>query len=171
MAARGSKAQLVRIIAENETRLLYEAVLSPDPARALFFDWRPQHAHIKAQLSKLSIAKLKPWARHAKCIMGKRRLTAGAPAKPFSDHDLDFLWKVLSRAIKVGSVRSACHVIASKESKGRLSKAALVKRTSILKKRFRDTRKRWEAAEKRQAEIRARFRHALKRAMSFPGSG
>jgi hypothetical protein len=128
MASRGSKAQLVRFIAEYHTRLMYKGALSRG---ALFFERRAQRASLEAELSKLSRTELMPMARHAELVMGK--LSAGAPAKPLTEQDIEFLDAVLRKALKVGSVRNACRIIAGE------------KRASALEKRFRDIRKRQDA--------------------------
>ena len=109
MAARGSKAQLARIITEYHTRLMYKVALSRG---ALFFDRRAQRAFLEAQLSTLSIAELRPMARHAELVMGNQ-LKAGAPAKPLTEQDLEFLSAVFVRLSR--SARCETHVASSRE--------------------------------------------------------
>jgi len=141
VAARGSKAQLVRVIVEYHTRLAYEDAHAHNGA--LFFDRSAHRRSFEASLCKVSVADLRPQARHAELVMGKR-LSAGAPTKALTKQDIEFHSAVCRKALKVGSVLGACTDIANKECKGELSK--VTKRARALEKRFRDVHKRQNAA-------------------------
>ena len=166
MAARGSKAQLVRIITEFETRQAYNAILYRDWQRAVLFDWSRSRTHIELVLSRLSIDELKSRARYAELCLGPMKLEAGAPAKPLTLEDFKLLYDVLRRVLEGFSIRSACRTIAAQRRKGKKVSAG------TLEKRYRDALKKRNAIEAEYLRHSADFRAVLKKAreMEFIGS-